>query len=72
MPAVSPRQNTKTISWFASVRSGKAKTYSGVKDMIIENAPFSRRDHTLTFDPDNQKLYLYGGKFPLQFISLYN
>ncbi len=53
--------SSRRVSWFASVRSDRGKSDTNLKKMFAEKVPFSRRDHTLTMDPETQKIYLYGG-----------
>jgi len=52
---------SRKVTWFASVRSDRGKSDANLKKMFAEKVPFSRRDHTLTMDPETQKIYLYGG-----------
>ncbi len=58
---MSPRPNPRTAAWLSTFKSRKSKTDNDRSGVGEEKCPFARKEHTLTFDPEDQKIYLYGG-----------
>ena len=60
-PINTASSSSRKVTWFASVRSDQAKSDTNLKKMFAEKVPFSRRDHTLTYDSVTTRVYLFGG-----------
>ena len=63
MKRASDKKIGRKLSWISSVRVDKSKNEDDIKKIFVDKTPFSRRDHTLCYDENTQKLYLYGGIF---------